>query len=94
MENDQKTLKDIFLRVKPVLIMVQLLKNNDKYASVLAKEVDCTYSHTVRILQELKKKSLVEFEKKGRLKLVSLTKPGKEIATYFRDLIKSFEKVK
>jgi len=94
MKHDKKTLSGIFLRVKPVLIMVQLLKSESKYASVLAKEVDCTYSHTVRILQELKKKELVDFEKKGRLKLVNLTKLGKEISTYFRDLIKSFEKVK
>lgn len=94
MKDDKRTLSDIFLREKPVLIMVQLLKKEDKYASILAKEVDCTYSHTVRILQELHKKKLVTFERKGRLKLVYLTKTGKDIANHFRELLKSFDKAK
>jgi DNA-binding MarR family transcriptional regulator len=51
-----------------------------RYGSVLAKEVDCTYSHAVKILQTLEALKLVEFEKKGRIKLIKLTKKGKEIA--------------
>jgi len=46
----------------------------------LAKEVDCTYSHAVKILQTLKALKLVEFEKKGRIKLIKLTKKGNEVA--------------
>jgi DNA-binding MarR family transcriptional regulator len=62
------------------------------YASVLAKQVDCTYSHTVRVIQELKKLKLVNFEEKGRIKLISLTKRGKEIAETFERLVKLFER--
>ncbi len=51
-----------------------------RYGSVLAKEVDCTYSHAVKILQSLEKLGLVMFEKKGRIKLIKLTKRGQEIA--------------
>ncbi len=51
-----------------------------RYGSVLAKEVDCTYSHAVKILQTLEDLKLVEFEKKGRIKLIKLTKKGKEVA--------------
>jgi DNA-binding MarR family transcriptional regulator len=51
-----------------------------RYGSVLAKEVDCTYSHAVKILQTLEDLKLVEFEKKGRIKLIKLTKQGKEVA--------------
>jgi len=46
----------------------------------LAKEVDCTYSHAVKILQTLEELKLVSFEKKGRIKLIKLTKKGLEIA--------------
>jgi predicted transcriptional regulator len=42
--------------------------------------VDCTYSHAVKILQGLEKMGLVQFEKKGRIKLIKLTKRGCEIA--------------
>jgi len=72
---------DIFFRRKPALMLVSLKKNlRMRYGSVLAKEVDCTYSHAVKILQTLKALKLVEFEKKGRIKLIKLTKKGQDIA--------------
>ena len=72
---------DIFFRRKPALILVSLKKNSRiRYGSILAKEVDCTYSHAVKILQTLEELKLVEFDKKGRIKLIKLTKKGKEIA--------------
>ena len=72
---------DIFFRRKPALMLVYLKKNTRmRYGSILAKEVDCTYSHAVKILQTLEKLGLVQFEKKGRVKLIKLTKRGKEVA--------------
>ncbi len=72
---------DIFFRRKPALLLVALKKMaRARYGSILAKEVDCTYSHAVKILQQLEKLGLVMFEKKGRIKLIKLTKRGQEIA--------------
>jgi len=72
---------DIFFRRKPALMLVSLRKNNRmRYGSVLAKEVDCTYSHAVKILQTLEELKLVSFEKKGRIKIIQLTKKGREVA--------------
>jgi len=72
---------DVFFRRKPALMLVYLKKNTRiRYGSVLAKEVDCTYSHAVKILQTLEELGLVSFEKKGRVKLIKLTKKGREVA--------------
>lgn len=72
---------DIFFRRKPALMLVALKKvSKARYGSVLAKEVDCTYSHAVKILQTLQDLGLVVFEKKGRIKLIKLTKKGQDIA--------------
>ena len=72
---------DIFFRRKPALMLVALKKvSKARYGCVLAKEVDCTYSHAVKILQTLEVLGLVSFEKKGRIKLIKLTKKGLEIA--------------
>ena len=72
---------DIFFRRKPALMLVALKKmTRARYGSLLAKEVDCTYSHAVKILQSLERLGLVLFEKKGRTKLIKLTKRGMEIA--------------
>ena len=72
---------DLFFRRKPALMLVSLKKNTRmRYGSVLAKEVDCTYSHAVKILQTLESLKLVAFEKRGRIKVIQLTKKGKEVA--------------
>ena len=72
---------DIFFRRKPALMMIALRKlSRVRYGSVLAKEVDCTYSHAVKILQTLEALGLVTFEKKGRIKLIKLTKTGMDVA--------------
>jgi len=72
---------DIFFRRKPAMMLVSLKKNTRmRYGSVLAKEVDCTYSHAVKILQTLEDLKLVDFQKKGRVKVIQLTKKGKDVA--------------
>lgn len=93
MSMEDKRLLHFFLRRKPVMMLVKL-KNDDKprYASLLAKEVDCTYSHTVRILQILDKNKLIEFDKRGRLKLIKLTPIGREVGSHMEQLIRLFDK--
>jgi len=72
---------EVFFRKKPALMLVALKKSSRaRYGSLLAKEVDCTYSHAVKILQSLERLNLVTFEKKGRTKLIKLTKKGLDIA--------------
>ena len=56
-------------------MMLVALRNGikNRYGSVLAKEVDCTYSHAVKILQQMQDADLVNFEKQGRIKPIKLT---------------------
>ena len=80
---------DVFFRKKPALMLVSLKRlTRARYGSILAKEVDCTYSHAVKILQTLEKLSLVSFEKKGRIKLIKLTKKGTEVALNIENIKK------
>jgi len=63
------------------MMLVSLKKNvRMRYGSILAKEIDCTYSHAVKILQTLKDLKLVDFEKQGRIKVIKLTKKGRSVA--------------
>ncbi|MGV8087034.1 MAG: DUF2250 domain-containing protein [Candidatus Woesearchaeota archaeon] len=78
-----KKIFDVFLREKPAMMLVTLLNaTNEIYASTLSKSVDCTYSHVVKILQEMEDAGLVTFEKTGRLKYLKLTKKGEEVAKH------------
>ena len=85
---------DIFLREKPIELLLCLLRRNkrSKYPSMLAKESKCTYSHTVHLLQKMEKSGLVKFEKKGRLKLVVLTKKGEKVADLFEEVGRTLNK--
>lgn len=93
---NNKEIFNVIFREKPAMMLVELKKatfkkeNRDAkdeanirgeiYASAIAKQIDCTYSHVVKILQEMQKAGLINFEKQGRLKLLTLTKTGAEIA--------------
>jgi len=93
--SSKSELENLFLRKKPVDIIMRIKNgNNQKYISVLAKETDCTYSHTVKLLDEFKQLGLVEFDKKGRIKYVKLTQDGTELATAFEGVLRKFSKMK
>lgn len=93
-EMDEAHISELFLHIKPVQILMALrLKGENSYASTLAKIADCTYSHTVKILEAFKAAGLVTFNKKGRVKYVELTKLGEEFAKDFESLTKKFDKV-
>ncbi len=76
-----KEIFTVFFREKPAMMLVEL-KNakSEVYASSLAKLIDCTYSHVVKILQQMQRDDLVSFDKQGRLKLLALTKKGQAVA--------------
>ena len=82
--------EDLLFRKKPVKLFAAMTKGEDdtRYVSVLAKKTDCTYSHTVKLLEQLKNLGYVEFEKKGRIKYVSLTEDGKKLANALSNVIR------
>jgi predicted transcriptional regulator len=78
-----KEIFEVFFRSKPANLLIELSKQTKKnYGSILAKKVDCTYSHAVKILQEMEKAKLVQFEKAGRIKNICLTESGYKIAEH------------
>jgi len=82
-----KEIFKVFLREKPAMMLVSLKNTKSEiYASSLAKEIDCTYSHVVKILQQMQREGLVNFDKQGRLKLLTLTKKGSEVASYIDNI--------
>ena len=82
-----KKIFNVFFREKPAMMLIGL-KNakGEVYASSLAKSIDCTYSHVVKILQEMQRAGLINFEKQGRLKILTLTKSGSEVADHINNI--------
>ncbi|NIO22976.1 MAG: hypothetical protein GTN38_03030 [Candidatus Aenigmarchaeota archaeon] len=80
-KGQKPVLEDLFLREKPARILLALKTSKiPVYATILSKEADCTYSHTIKILDVLQNMGLVVFDKKGRIKGVKLTDDGWDIA--------------
>lgn len=76
-----KTTFNLLFREKPARLLLTLVSSQtDMYASTIAKKIDCTYSHIVKILQEMERDGLVTFRRKGRLKIITLTKKGEDVA--------------
>jgi hypothetical protein len=83
----------LFLRPKPVKMLI-CLRSGPKYATIVAKDVDCTYSHTVKLLDLFKVLGLVDFEKKGRIKIVKLTEIGDDLAKGMEAVVLKLSKLK
>jgi len=85
--NKNKEIFKTFFREKPAMMLVELRNaKSEVYASSLAKNIDCTYSHVVKILQEMEEQGLINFDKQGRLKLLTLTKKGTDVAGKIDDI--------
>ncbi|MBS3051013.1 MAG: MarR family transcriptional regulator [Candidatus Aenigmarchaeota archaeon] len=87
-------MEELFLRRKPVRLLLNIkVGGTPKYVSVLAKDTDCTYSHTVKLLDIFKSMGMVEFEKQGRIKYVKLTADGAALAGDFEGVLRKFAKL-
>lgn len=93
MATKEKILPKLFLRTKPVRMLASL-KTGPKYATILSKECDTTYSHTVKLLDLFKDYGLVDFDKKGRIKLVKLTSTGEDLARSLDGVLSSLSRMK
>ena len=83
----KRNLGSLFLREKPAKALLLLKKaENPIYASVITKEIDTTYAHTLNVLSKLAELELVTFEEIGRIKLVRLTELGAGVA----DVLETF----
>lgn len=61
------------------IVMLEISRNKEEtYKSDIARNIDGTYSHVVKVLSRLKKKGLVDFDKQGRMVKIHMTKKGQE----------------
>jgi DNA-binding MarR family transcriptional regulator len=93
MQSSEKIGIKMFFRIRPVEVLLGL-RDGPKYATVISRENNCTYSHTVKLIKDFKKMGLVDFEKKGRIKLVKLTEDGQNIANSLYSLMNKLSRIK
>jgi DNA-binding MarR family transcriptional regulator len=86
---------DLFLQEKPVKALIAL-SDQDRtwYAHLLAKEIDCSYAHLVKVLNSFEGDGLVNFNRTGRIKVVSITDKGSELAHDLKSVLLRLSKWK
>ena len=85
-------MKEFFLNEKPVMALVTIRRSReDIYCSVISREIDTTYAHTVKIVSRLEEEDLLKSEKKGRKKILELTEEGEECAERFIEILSALE---
>ncbi len=89
----EKKIPKIFLRVKPIRALISL-NNGPKYLTIISKDIDCTYSHTVKLLEQFKSCGIVDFEKKGRVKVAKLSNTGEDLAKSAENLLAKLLRLK
>ncbi|MBM3309446.1 MAG: winged helix DNA-binding protein [Candidatus Altiarchaeales archaeon] len=88
-----KGITGLVLHEKPAGVLLSLKGSKGKYASVLAKETNCTYTHILKVLNQLQEFGVVSFKKQGRTKIVELTEKGMDIAHELEGLVRQLERV-
>jgi predicted transcriptional regulator len=81
----------MFLEEKPAVMLVQVRKSNEPYASSLSTACDTTYSHTVKILNKMEDRGYISSDKRGRKKVYKLTVEGELLAEKLEDVIRELE---
>ena len=83
----------IFFKEKPLRTLVCLAKKDRVwYASMLCKEIDCTYPHMMKVLQMFDEHGLTETEGSGRIKIIRLTEKGEDLAKDLENVLRRMEK--
>lgn len=85
MDDDKNGIVSLFFKEKPVGILIAVRQNKESYALQISRDVDVTYSHTVKVLEQMNQYGLVSFEKKSRKKIVTLTEDGEKIAQHLHE---------
>ena len=83
---------DYICYAKPTTLIIFLLNNRNKLCiSDIAKQINCTYAHSVKILQNFKEEGCITTKKSGRVRYVELTDKGTEIAKSLQSIKKMIQ---
>ena len=77
----------LFLRKKPAMALLAIRDLDPAYASAVAKRIDSTVPHTLKIIAEMEGQELVTSKLEGRIRRIELTEHGQAAAAAVSNLI-------
>lgn len=90
----QSNVEEMFLNEKPAQVLIKIRRNRKELnMSDIQKKIDTTYAHTVKVINRLEDKGLLETIEEGRSKTVKLTEEGEQLVKPLADFMQTAEKV-
>jgi DNA-binding MarR family transcriptional regulator len=89
MANKTKIGKFNPIRGKPFNLLIAIKQSNQPYALRIAKQIDCTHSHTLKLLGKFEAEGYITRQESGRIRVINLTEKGERLATRFIELSRS-----
>ena len=86
----KQSLEDLLFKKKPLQILLSLL-SGPKYITQIARKVNSPYPHVYKILKSFERTGIINLEKSGRIRVVSLTKKGENILEKLKEFLKIIE---
>lgn len=82
-------LSKFLLNEKPCRLLVEVGKKSEPFGKEISKEIDSTYSHTLRVVDRFEELGLISRERRGRKVVLSLTEDGEKVADVLENLFGS-----
>ena len=70
-----------------ILIVINRIRDKDRYAMRIAREINMSYGAVISVLEEIEDRGFIKKKNSGRIEYIILTKTGKE-------LVNNLEKIK
>ncbi len=87
-------LTSVFFKEKPARALAALVKKDREwYASMLSKEIDCTYPHLINTLATFEEAGLITTEEQGRINVIRLTEAGEDLAHDLEGVLRRLERL-
>ena len=84
-----RPIADLFMRLKPCTILLELLKKDECSISTLYKnchKMDTMYGYVMTLIHEFRDAGMVETNKCGRTVIIKFTKRGYDIASKIKEI--------
>lgn len=83
-----ETPKELFFKKAPAAVLINIFEKSPTYASQIGNDTNITFAHLNDIVKILEKYGLIAISKKtGRMKYISITEQGKDIAASIMAII-------
>jgi len=87
-------LTNVFFKEKPARALAALAKKDREwYASMLSKEIDCTYPHVINTLALFEEAGLITTKEQGRINIIKLTDAGEDLAHDLEGVLRRLERM-